>query len=189
MNKENNQAEKIVANERIGFGRRLGAYMLDVLVVMVCGTFVGLIIGDQLYPLFFGKQMAQFNQLSYQLGYTFTRIIQKTMEIMSGISITGLILFILEGAFGQSFGKWVLKIINTNVDGNPASPSQLWLRSFLKYGASILVLLGGYTGFFPLGIIGNLWSFVLFVGYFLVFTDNKQTIHDMLAKTVVSRKI
>ncbi len=159
-------------NERIGFGRRLGAYMLDVLIVMIFGTIVGLIIGDQLYPLFFGKQMLQFNQLSDQLGGKFTVFFQKMMEITSGISVTGLILFILEGAFGQSFGKWVLKIINTNVDGNPASPGQLWLRSFLKYGASI----------------GSLWSFVIFIGFFLVFTDNKQTIHDMLAKTVVSRK-
>ena len=183
--KENSPHSK---NERIGFGRRLGAYMLDVLIVMVCGTIVGLIIGDQLYPLFFGKQMGQFNQLSDQLGGKFTVFFQKMMEITSGISVTGLILFILEGAFGQSFGKWILKIINTNVDGSPASPSQLWLRSFLKYGASILSLIGGYTGIIYIGWIGSLWSFVIFIGFFLVFTDNKQTIHDMLAKTVVSRK-
>ncbi len=175
-------------NERIGFGRRLGAYMLDVLIVMIFGTIVGLLIGDQLYPLFFGKQMGEFNQLSEQLGGKFTVFFQKMMEITSGISVTGLILFILEGAFGQSFGKWVLKIINTNVDGNPASPSQLWLRSFLKYGASILSLIGGYSGIIYIGWIGSLWSFVIFIGFFLVFTDNKQTIHDMLAKTVVSRK-
>lgn len=177
-----------IKDDRVGFGRRLGAYMLDVLFVLILGSIVGLLFGDQIAPLLFGKQMAEVDQAMSQLGGTFTVFFEKTMEIASGTSLTGLILIVLEGSIGQSIGKLILKIKNTNVDGSPASPGKLWLRALLKYGASILSLIGGFTGLYFIGTIGSLWSFVIFIGFFLVFMDNKQTIHDMIAKTVVSRK-
>ncbi len=179
-------------NERIGFGRRLGAYMLDTLVIMILGSIVGVLFGDSLVSLFFGDQIAEMEQvseqLSGQLGDKFSVMIEKTMEISAGISVTGLILFFMEGAFGQSFGKMLLKIINTNVDGTPASAGKLWLRSFLKYGSSILSLIGGVTALAFIGTIASIMGFIIFIGFFFVFADKKQTLHDIIAKTVVSRK-
>lgn len=178
-----------INDDRVGFGRRFGAYMLDFLFILILGSILGLLFGDQIAPILFGKQMAEMDQAMSQLGGTFTVFFEKMMEIASGTSLTGLILIVLEGSIGQSIGKLILKIKNTNVDGSPASPSKLWLRALLKYGASILSLIGGFTGLFFIGTIGSLWSFVIFIGFFFVFMDNKQTIHDMIAKTVVSRKM
>jgi uncharacterized RDD family membrane protein YckC len=176
------------SNERIGFGTRFGAYMIDFLFVLIFGSIVGFLFGDQLAPLIFGKQMAEMDQFSGLMDGKLTIFFEKTMEIASGTSLIGMVLIILEGSIGQSIGKLLLKIINTNVDGTPASPTKLWTRALLKYGASILSLIGGFTGLYFIGTIGSLWSLVIFVGFFLVFLENKQTIHDMLAKTVVSRK-
>ncbi len=178
-------------NERIGFGRRLGAYMLDVLAMIVLGSIIGVLVGDQLALIFFQDQIAQYEVMSDQfshIDFDFMGLMMGILEIMAGISITGLLLFIMEGAFGQSFGKIILKIINTNVDGTHADAGKLWLRSLLKYGSTMLSLLGGAIGVILLGWIATLWSIVIFIGFFLVFMDNKQTIHDMIAKTVVSRK-
>jgi uncharacterized RDD family membrane protein YckC len=174
-------------NERIGFWTRLGAYCIDIVVIMVTGIILGIFVGDHLAPILFGEQMAQFDSLYGNLGTKFADILTRTMEITSGISITGLSLFILEGALGQSYGKMILKIKNTNVDGSPASAQTLWLRSFLKYAASIVSLIASVLGLLFLTTIASLWSFVIFVGFFLVFMDNRQTIHDMIAKTVVSK--
>jgi len=175
------------ANERVGFWTRLGAYCIDIVIVMVTGVLLGVFVGDHLAPILFGEQMAQFDVLYSQLGSQFSDIMIRTFEIISGTSITGLTLFILEGAMGQSYGKLMLKIKNTNVDGSPASAQTLWLRSFLKYGASLVSLIGSVLGLIFITTLASLWSLVIFVGFFLVFMDNRQTIHDMIAKTVVSR--
>ncbi len=189
-------AEQLITqpiNERVGFWTRLGAYLIDFLFVMVFGVAVGVVIGADLAPVFFGDQidkLAVFN--SY--GADFDKILPnfygwmvKIMEIAAGTTLVGFILIILEGSTGQSIGKMALKIKNTNVDGTPASAQKLWIRALLKYGASILSLLGSMSGLFVISTLGSIWSLVIFIGFFLVFMDNRQTIHDMIAKTVVSR--
>lgn len=176
------------ANERIGFWTRLGAYAIDYGIVMISGVILGLFVGEHIAPMLFGKQMADIEESGRLLGSGFSDIMNRFMEIISGTAITGLSLIIMEGAIGQSFGKMILKIIITNEDGSKASPQTLWTRAFLKYGASLVSLVGSIAGLLFLTIIASLWSLVIFVGFFLVFMDNKQTIHDMIAKTVVSRK-
>jgi uncharacterized RDD family membrane protein YckC len=180
-------------NERVGFWTRLGAYLIDVLFVMIFGITVGMIIGADLAPVFFPDQLAQFEQFN-NYGADFDRIFPnfyelmvKMMEIAAGTTLVGFVLIILEGSTGQSIGKMALKIKNTNEDGSPALPQTLWIRALCKYGASLLSLLGGMSGLFIISILGSIWSLVIFVGFFLVFMDKRQTIHDMIAKTVVSR--
>lgn len=172
---------------RVGFGRRLGAYLLDMLVIMILGSFVGMLIGEELTTIFFSDQVVENHAAQFEsLGLG--NFIDGLLNIISGISITGLILVVMEGVLGQSIGKMLLKIVNTNVDGTKASRTKLWLRSLLKYGASIFSLVGGLVGITFLGSIGSLWSLVIFVGFFFALGDKKQTIHDMISKTVVSYK-
>ena len=185
--------EEIVesTNERIGFGTRLGAYLLDLLVILIFGWLLGSIVGVELAQLFFGEQIEQFNEMSDQfdsLEFDFAGVINKALMISAGTSLITVVLFILEGAFGQSVGKMLLKIVNTNVDGTKADAGKLWLRSFLKYASTLLSLIAGIIGVSILGTIASIWWLVIFVGFFIALGDNKQTIHDMIAKTVVSRR-
>jgi len=187
-----NDAQPI--NERIGFATRLWAYLIDFLFVIVFGVTVGIVIGADLAPVFFGDQISQFEQMNGlspeidKIFPNFYSIMVKMMEIAAGTTLVGFILILLEGSIGQSIGKLILKIKITNVDGTAASAQKLWIRALLKYGASILSLLGSMSGLFVISTLGSIWSLVIFVGFFLVFMDNKQTIHDMIAKTVVSKK-
>jgi uncharacterized RDD family membrane protein YckC len=185
---ENEQFE-VNLNERVGFGTRLGAYLIDTLIVLVVGSIIGLLIGDHLVPIVFGEQLEEFNSMEEQFSefnFDFMGLLMKFFAVMAGIPIVTIILFILEGSLGQSIGKMMLRIVNTNVDGSRANAGKLWLRSFLKYGSSLLSIVGSVLGLTLFGWIANLWGIVIFVGFFLVFLDNKQTIHDMIAKTVVS---
>lgn len=186
-----NEDLKQGVSERIGFGTRFGAYLIDTLTVLILGSIIGLLIGDQLAPIIFGEQLEEFNSMEDQFGeidFDFMGLIMKFFALMAGIPIVTIGLFVLEGAIGQSVGKMMLKIVNTNVDGSKADPGKLWLRSFLKYGSSILSLVGSILSLTLFGWIANVWGVVIFIGFFLVFMDNKQTIHDMIAKTVVSNK-
>jgi len=186
-----NENQLNTENDRIGFGRRFGAYMLDFLVIIILGAIVASLVGDELVLLFFEDQLEQFEELSYQfedMDIDVMAYLYKTLNASAGMSMITVLMFILEGALGQSVGKMILKIVNTNVDGSVANPLTLWLRSLLKYGSTLLSLLGGLVGVAFLGTLGSLWGFTIFVGFFFVFGDNKQTLHDIIAKTVVSKK-
>ena len=188
-NVEKNPLENLEG--RVGFGRRLGAYLLDGLTVLVVGSIIGILIGDKLAPIIFGQQLEEFNLLSDQfddMNFDFIGLMLKFFGVMAGMPIVTIILFILEGALGQSPGKMMLNIVNTNVDRTKADAGKLWLRSFLKYSSSLVSLIGTMLSIIILGWIANLWGIVIFIGCFLTFMDNKQAIHDMIAKTVVTRK-
>lgn len=180
-------------NERIGFGRRLGAYLLDFLFVMIIGAIISSIAGKELAELFFAQNLEDVNQSAeaYEsLGFDIDMVgvLTSIVQFSSGATLGTLLFFLLEGTMGQSAGKILLNIVNTDIDGSKASAGKLWLRSFLKYGSTIISLIGGIVGISILGVLGSFWGFIIFIGFFFAFSDKKQTIHDMIAKTVVSRK-
>lgn len=191
------EIKPLAKEDRVDFWTRLGAYLIDILFIIIAGVIIGLAIGDLLAPLLFGGQMSnmeeQFSQIARinpainDMPFDMFTMMNKIMSIAAGTTIAGFILLVLEGALGQSIGKMLLKIKNTDVYGNKAEPKVLWTRSLLKYGSSVIGIIGGITGLTIVSTLGSLWGLVIFVGYFLVFMDSRQTIHDMIAKTVVSR--
>jgi len=194
---ENEEIQPLTKEQRVGFGPRLGAYLLDFLFIIIAGVMIGLAIGDLIAPVIFGGQIAemeaqfammeQLNGGYNKLPFDIYGFVYKMMNIAAGTTIAGFVLMVMEGAFGQSVGKMLLKIRNTDIYGNRAEPKALWIRSLCKYGSSILGIIAGTTGIAVIGTLGSIWSLVIFVGMFIVFTDNRQTIHDMIAKTVVAR--
>ena len=194
---ENTELQPLAKENRVDFWTRLGAYLIDVLFIIIAGVIIGLAIGDLLAPVLFGgqmsnmeeqfSQMAQINPAINDMPFDMFAMMNKMMSIAAGTTIAGIILLILEGALGQSIGKMLLKIRNTDIYGNKAEPKALWIRSLCKYGSSVLGIIGGMTGLMIVSTLGSIWGLVIFVGYFLVFMDNRQAIHDMIAKTIVSR--
>jgi uncharacterized RDD family membrane protein YckC len=194
---ENTELQPLAKEDRVDFWTRLGAYLLDVLFIIIAGVIIGLAIGDLLAPVLFGgqvsnmeeqfSQMARINPAINDMPFDMFTMMNKIMSIAAGTTIAGIILLILEGALGQSIGKMLLKIKNTDVYGNRAEPKALWIRSLCKYGSSVLGIIGGMTGLMVVSTLGSIWGLVIFVGYFLVFMDNRQAIHDMIAKTIVAR--
>ncbi len=178
-------------DERVGFGRRFGAYMLDLLTIIILGLIISSIAGEQLAELFFGTQLAEVDEAAAQfegMGFDYGSLMTRMTQVGAGTSVIAILLFVMEGLKGQSIGKMLLKIENTNPDGSESDAKNLWIRSLLKYGSTILSLLGGLIGLSLIGTIGSIWGFVIFVGFFFAFSEKKQTIHDMIAKTVVSWK-
>ncbi len=181
------EGQDIPLEDRVGFWVRLGAYMIDFAFVLIFGIGVGVVIGDDLAPFLFGDQLNQMDAAAPVFGERFVNIFRRMMEIAAGTSIVGLVPIVLEATLGQSVGKMLLKIKNTNLDGTPASPQKLWTRAMLKYGASILSLIGSITALWAITMLASLMSLAVFVGFFLIFMDGKQALHDMIAKTIVSK--
>jgi len=178
-------------DERVGFGRRLGAYLLDLLGIIILGSIINVVAGEFLVQLFFGAQLAEAEIAAAQfegMGFDYMALMTQVTKMSAGTSIATLLLFVMEGIKGQSIGKMILQIENTNANGTEAEPKVLWTRTSLKYGSTLLSLLGGLVGLSFIGSIGSIWGFVIFIGFFFALAEKKQTIHDMIAKTVVSWK-
>jgi uncharacterized RDD family membrane protein YckC len=167
--------------KRIGFGKRLLAMIIDfILFFLICGIlsfiFAGLITG----------LLDAFN-------------INKDITTVAGIfgALAGLlfilpfmyfIYYLIEGFTGYTLGKFILGIRVGTEDGKIAGTSVLIMRYLIKSSSTFISIISLFTGIEFLGTISTFCSFILFVGCFLVLTENRQSIHDLLSKTAVYNK-
>jgi uncharacterized RDD family membrane protein YckC len=185
------QKNMYMYDDRVGFGRRLGAYLLDIFLIITLGILLSLFTGEFFVNLFFRDQLVAIETTSALfdgMNFDYMLFMTRVYQISAACSLITILLFVMEGIKGQSIGKMILKIQNTNTDGSEANSIKKWLRALLKYGSTILSVFAGLISFPFIGTLGSVWSFVIFIGFFFVFGDKKQAIHDMIAKTIVSRK-
>ena len=106
---------------------------------------------------------------------------------MMGIGLVGTFYGLIEAFTGASPGKMVLGIKIGLAEGTAAPVSTLLIRYAVKNSGTILQLLGSIGLAFLIPVAG-LASLVIFVGCFFVLGQNKQALHDLVAKTAVYPK-
>ena len=166
---------------RIGFGRRLGAYLIDgvffTLVMVIAAFSTG--IADELMDLFPG---GDFSQLAYQIEsfteFTTNRIVPLTLAVT-------FVYYSLEVIFAQTPGKMLLGIIIGTDDKKLAPYSQLFMRFAMKNLSSFLTLAFVLTAASFFYTMASIVSYVILIGCLFVFGLKKQALHDMIAKTAV----
>ena len=182
------QVEEKAAPERIGFGRRLGAYLLDVVVAGIGGFVIGMFAGAGLTALFFASEMNEGMEEAEALGGGVVAFLGGLLGTFAGMMLIFLVIMLLEAFTGQTIGKMMLGIKNGDEDGAPAGPGKLITRAAVKYIGTILALVAGLTGIAMVGTVGQLLGFAVFIGFFFILGDKKQGFHDMIAKTAVFNK-
>jgi uncharacterized RDD family membrane protein YckC len=183
------QVEEKAAPERIGFGRRLGAYLLDFAVAGVVGGTIGMFAGATLSALFFAsEEMDEAMEVAGEAGGPFMAVIGGMLGSIAGMMLIFLFIMLLEAFTGQTIGKMILGIKNGDEDGAAADSSKLITRAVVKYIGTILALVAGLTGIAMISTIGSLLGFAVFIGFFFILGDKKQGFHDMIAKTAVFNK-
>ena len=182
------QVEEKAAPERIGFGRRLGAYLLDVVVAGVGGGVIGMFAGAGLTALFFASEMNEGMEEAEALGGGMVALLGGMLGTIAGMMLIFLFIMLLEAITGQTVGKMMLGIKNGDEDGAAASAGKLITRAGIKYIGTILALVAGLTGVIMIGTIGQLLGFAVFIGFFFILGEKKQGFHDMIAKTAVYNK-
>ena len=166
--------------DRIGFGKRLGAYLLDLVIYLTMAALVimGLTqgyFGDEVDPAFAdgGDLLGKiFGLLKYAM-YT---------------NLCYLPILLMDALLGQSPGKMVLGIQIANSDGTKASLGKLLGRAGIKYLQSLFHMLFWVTGLWFFSTLKNIATPVVFIGYLLALGKAKQALHDMIVKTAVFKK-
>lgn len=160
---------------RVGFGRRLGAYLLDFIILFVIQQILYLIVGVQ------GGYKPQPGE------FDFGMMVEAMKPTMIYSSLVALVYMSLEVFVGASLGKLILGIRIASDNRHIASYGKLATRYIAKNISSICMLMFAITinAFFYIGI---LLGFVIFFGCFAVLGSQKKALHDYIAKTAVYYK-
>jgi len=175
----------LIMNERIGFGQRLLAAIVDGLVIGIVGGILGSVLGGML-GAGAGAAMSSGGAGDDAAAATAAGgMIGALAGAAIGIGLVSLGWIIWEGLTGQALGKMLLKIRIKKEDGTDAGKDKLLTRAAVKYSNSLLSLIGSLTGIAAITKLGSLAGLVIFVGCFFVLGQKRQAIHDLIAKTAV----
>ncbi len=167
---------------RIGFGRRLGAYIIDYVFFFLLLLISALVTGvAERMMEFFGSDISMFS--NPEKIEEITLFVTKNFSPLM-LAVT-FIYYSLEVIFAQSLGKMLLGIQIGTADKKIASYPQLLFRFTLKFSSNIFTLLAVITSLTFFDTFASVFSFVIFVGCFFVLSAKKQALHDTISKTAV----
>lgn len=171
---------------RIGFGRRLGAFIIDFLIIAMGSIWLMFSIPNFLESLVDWSQIPE-NQLSIIREY-YGDNADYVMLFSPAMLISSFIYNLSEGFWGFTLGKLMLSIRVGKANGIRANSQRLMLRFALKNISTILQLIAVAGMFAWLNSLSNLFGLIIFVGCLFVLGEKKLAFHDMLAKTAVYKK-
>ncbi len=166
---------------RIGFGRRLGAYVIDLLIVIGLAYIVASISGT------FFEKFVDFSKFTDEQAFFDANPTLWLLFVIIPIPavLMSFIYNLIEGFTGNTPAKYLLGIKIGNQDGTKASQGKLMGRFAIKNISSIIGLIAIALMASTLNIIGSVLGFVIFIGCFFVLGESKLALHDMIAKTAV----
>ena len=160
------------ASGRVGFGRRLGALIIDVLIVLILTWIVQAVTGT--------KGASPGSGDGHPPGLT---------QMVAGIGLPAALLqllyWLIEGLTGASPGKRILKMRIGDATGASASPETLILRMLIKQINVLTTFLVALTGSHLLVWIGLTGGVIVLFGCFLALGAGKQALHDRIVRTAV----
>jgi uncharacterized RDD family membrane protein YckC len=180
--------------QRIGFGLRLGALALDIvlcgIIAFVAGGTIGGWLGAYTGAAALGSASVAAGSAAdnAQAAAMFGGVFGAIAGFALAFGLICVVYFLLEGFTGYTLGKFILGIRIASDDGTAAGVSKLLYRYLVKNSSSVLGLLALLSGIHALSTLGSLAGLLIFVGCFFTLGVKRQAFHDMIAKTAVYKK-
>ncbi|MES2765477.1 MAG: RDD family protein [Bacteroidota bacterium] len=196
QNFQNNYPAPPIQELRVGFGKRFGAYLVDILFIALLSGIISfaLPIKDTFLWKEVGvgleKQRTEMEEkgmpddqidMSIGIAETFAQI-----GILAGI--VGLLYSLVELFTGSSPAKHIFGIIAAHENGTQGNLGLWGARWFIKSSSSILSVIGMLAGVELLGTTGSIVGVLFLVGCFFALGEEKQALHDKIAKTAIFHK-
>jgi len=173
--------------QRIGFGKRLGALVIDIVIIGVVSVLGGGVIGAVL-GAGAGAVAGAGDQNSQAAAALFGGIIGTILGIVIASTVVCVVYYLIEGLSGYTLGKLALGIRIASADGTAAPMGQLMGRYAVKNIGSLLFVAAAITGVESLKTVGSIGGLVIFIGCFMVLGASKQALHDRIVGTAVFPK-
>jgi|tagenome__1003787_1003787.scaffolds.fasta_scaffold20745619_2 uncharacterized RDD family membrane protein YckC len=180
--------EPTAAPERVGFWPRLGAYLIDLLVIWAAAALLSRSI-SALFPRALATMMAERQAMLVTSGKPIPAAALSVADTMMRVAISAVVVsavyWLTEGIFGRALGKLILGLRIGGDDGRAATGGRLVARMAIKNAGSLLGVLGFGTGAAVLSKGSQLAAWVVLAGCLLVFWPRRQALHDLAAHTAV----
>lgn len=161
--------------ERKGFGPRLGAALIDAVIMIAVAGILGLI--------FMGHFVASYGMPTKS---TVTTASAGTVMVYSLIvGLIGLAYFATEIFMAASPGHMILKMKIMREDGTPADQATLIKRFVIRRSPQIISLLAALPFLAFLGYLNMVLSILILVSCFMTLRANKLALHDEWSGTAV----
>jgi uncharacterized RDD family membrane protein YckC len=172
---------------RVGFGPRLGAWALDLVIFLIVG---GLCAGSvaRLFPEALARQVAEAASKAAQAPENVRSVMAGIQRFTLGLTMLGPIYGLIEAFTGTSPGKMILGLRIAQADAAPAPIGQLFGRYAIKGSGQLLGVAFVLTGMKALQGVSLVAAVGIFVGCFFTLGVARQAVHDMLLKTAVFRR-
>jgi uncharacterized RDD family membrane protein YckC len=167
----------VIKPERVGFGARVTAFVLDMVIVIVVGGVVGFVFGTMFGVLVGFKAGIP--------GATIGGVVGALSGFCLGILLTAILYELWEGLTGAAAGKSLMGFKIAREGGAKAETKTLLFRYVLKNSWMLLAFLGAFLRSRFCSDLGLLAGLIIFVGCFFVLGVKRQAFHDTLAKTAV----
>ncbi|MBX3044675.1 MAG: RDD family protein [Candidatus Kapabacteria bacterium] len=162
---------------RVGFLRRLAAYIIDYVLISLLITIA----------IFATGQADELMDASMNIWKTFNK--QELMDVALGVvpiaGVITLLYFSSELFLGASLGKLLLSIRIGSDDRYPAPFTKLFARYILKNIGVVFALIGSAVSILVIDLAGDFLQFVIYIGFLFTIGRRSQGFHDMLSATAV----
>jgi uncharacterized RDD family membrane protein YckC len=173
-------------DNRVGFGTRFAAALIDLVVVGIVGFVAGAAIGGMMGG-WVGSGLSEPGGSAASAGAVGAAV-GAVLGAMAAFGGFAFLYSLIEAFTGASPGKMFLRIKVGTADGRRGSPALYVKRWAIKYSGTLLGLLGALPGLHVVGLLAPAAGLVIFVGCFLALGDKRQALHDLGAATAVFRK-
>lgn len=187
-----------IEDRRVGFGPRLGAWLLDQLGLYIITTFIVFIVQALQLPqtAFMAESIKEMLTQIKTMGVP-RDVIKDIMPYIVPMIYAGLmspiVYWTIEALSGASPGKRILRLHIRREDGAIAQPSVIMIRTIIKISDRILKLIAliPVPDIIARGVnsASSLVELVLVIGCLIVLSAKKQALHDMIARTAIFRHL
>lgn len=184
---ENQPIEVPISEKRVGFGKRLGAIIIDLIIIFLVSFILNMLIGDIASELD-NKAMGEFLSAFYAVLGIDEDMIPESSRQSNGnftLIVAALLVSLMELFTGQSPAKKILGITVAHADGRKGNLRIWTVRWLLKSSTDII----GFMGYLIMPVFFITVSFVFFffvnISRLFALSSDKQALYDKVAKTAI----
>jgi len=171
----NYNPEYSIFDYRVGFGRRVAAALIDMILVVIISSVIGVLFG-------FLPEIESFS-LENLMDPIYMEELQKGFLPFS-LLIT-FIYFSMEIFFQATPGKMILGIMIADESMKLPTTGQLITRFILKHLDSIIQVVYVFTWLNYINSISGFVSFLIFGAFLFCLSASKQSIYDRISRTAI----
>jgi uncharacterized RDD family membrane protein YckC len=178
---------------RASFGKRLLAFVIDVLIVVVASLFLALAMymAGIKWSLVQPKDVASISALYQQLGIN-TSTIRTVIDLVGAYSVSTIVATLLymgiEATTAATPGKRIVGLVVTRIDGRPGDTALWTRRVIVKHLSTILAVIAVIPELSLFSGIGFFYSMLFYVGCFFALGEARLAMHDRILQTAVMPK-